>query len=222
MNSTPPMRRVDQLAGLDRGRAEVLADQVGPVRLDHLGPDQQPVRGEDAAEDAGHRGLAGARRAGEDEVPCRRLAGQPLPICAAWPPAAGAAIARTWLLDRVQADQLSRARPARLQRGRVRVAAQPAGELGERPAPGRPRAMRDAGPARAGSSCWPDHPHVAGLARLLRAGCGRTGRCPGRRRSGGGRPPRTCGTAPARASSSSRSPRRSIAAWASAISSFGE
>ena len=33
----PAERGVDELVGLDRGGAEVLADQVGPVRLDHLG-----------------------------------------------------------------------------------------------------------------------------------------------------------------------------------------
>ena len=58
----------------------MLADQVAPVRLDHLGPDQQPEGGEDPTQDARDRGLAGPGRAGEDEVPGRGLAGQPVRV----------------------------------------------------------------------------------------------------------------------------------------------
>ena len=47
MNSTPAQRRVDQLVGLDRGRAEVLPDQVGALRLDDLGHLEQAEGVED-------------------------------------------------------------------------------------------------------------------------------------------------------------------------------
>ena len=156
--------RVDQLVGLDGGRAEVLAHQVAPVRLDHLGPDQQPVRGEDAAEDARYRGLAGARRAGEDEVPGRGLAVQPLPAAHLRHPQLrgdGADL----LLHRVQADQPVEFGQRAFHRRRVLVAAQPAGELSvallqvARPDGEQVllRAVRRAG----------DDAHVAGLAGLL-------------------------------------------------------
>ncbi len=122
-------RRVDQPVGLDRGRAEVLADQVGPVRLDHLGPHQQPEGGEDPAQDAGDRGLAGAGRPGEDEVPGGRLADQPVRV-----PQLGHAQlgddGADLLLDRLQADQLVQLGDRALDGGRVLVAAQPAGQLG--------------------------------------------------------------------------------------------
>ena len=80
MNSTPPSAESISLLVLIAVEPEVLADQVGPVRLDHLGPDQQAQRGEDPAQDPGHRGLAGAGRPGEHEVPGRRLAGQALRV----------------------------------------------------------------------------------------------------------------------------------------------
>src|SRR4051794_25712054 len=49
-----------------------------PPRLDHVRARQQPEGGEYAAEHAGHRGLARARRSHEDEVPHLRRRGQPL------------------------------------------------------------------------------------------------------------------------------------------------
>ena len=71
----PAERGVDQLVGLDRGRAQVLADQVGPVRLDDLGHLEQAERVEDLGQHPGHGGLPGARRAEEDEVPHRLVGG---------------------------------------------------------------------------------------------------------------------------------------------------
>ena len=58
----------------------MLPHQIGPVRLDHLGPYQQTERSEDPADDARHRRLAGAGRPGEYEVPGRRLTGQTLAV----------------------------------------------------------------------------------------------------------------------------------------------
>lgn len=69
---------VDQLVGLHGRLSEVLADQVGPLGLHEMVAAQQTEGVEDAAEDAGHRGLAGAGGAGEDEVPLRRLDRKPL------------------------------------------------------------------------------------------------------------------------------------------------
>ena len=54
-------RRVDHLVGLERRRAEVFPHQVRALRLDHLGPRQQPQGGEDPSEHAGDRRLAPAR-----------------------------------------------------------------------------------------------------------------------------------------------------------------
>ncbi len=65
--------RVDQLVGLDRGRAEVLPDQVTALRLDHRRHVEQPERVEDLGDDPGDRRLAGAWRAEEDEVLHRLL-----------------------------------------------------------------------------------------------------------------------------------------------------
>jgi hypothetical protein len=72
-------RRVDQLVGLHSRLAQILTDQVGPLRLDEMVPAEQPEGVEDPPENAGHGGLAGTRRPGEDEVPFRRLNRQPLP-----------------------------------------------------------------------------------------------------------------------------------------------
>ena len=157
-------RGVDQLPGLDRGRAEVLAHQVGPVRLDHLGPDQQAKGGEDAAEDAGDRGLAGPRRAGEHEMPGGRLAGQPLPVPQPGHPQLGGDLVHL-PLDRIQADQLVQLGQGVLHRGRLGVTTEPGGELAERP-------LQVAGPQRhqlGGGRFRParHHPDVAGLAGLL-------------------------------------------------------
>ena len=99
----PAEGRVDQLVGLDRGRAEVLADQVGALRLDHLGAVEQPERVEDLADHPGHGGLAGARRAEEDEVPHRLVGAE-----AGHRPAAGRLDRHVdrvhLLLDRPEAD----------------------------------------------------------------------------------------------------------------------
>ncbi len=163
MNSTPPMRRVDQLVGLDGGRAEVLADQVGPVRLDHLGPDQQAQRGEDPAQDPGHRGLAGAGRPGEHEVPGRRLAGHALPVPQPGHLELGGDLVHL-ALDRLQADQVVQLGQRALQRRRLAVAAEPRGQLGvgllQVAAPQRDQVGRGR-LGRAGHD-----PHVAALAGL--------------------------------------------------------
>ena len=102
----------------------MFAHQVGPVRLDHLGPDQQAERGEDAPQDAGDRGLAGARRPGEHEMPGRGLAGQALPV-----PQPGNPELRGDLvhlpLHRLQADQLVQLGQGVLQRRGLDVAAEP-------------------------------------------------------------------------------------------------
>ena len=68
-------RGVDELVGLDRGRAEVLPHQVGAVRLDHIGHLEQAEGIEDLGEHPGHCRLAGPGRAEEDEVPHRLLRG---------------------------------------------------------------------------------------------------------------------------------------------------
>ena len=83
----------------------MLPDQVSAVRLDHLGTDQQAQGGEDAAEDPGHGGLAGAGRTGEHEVPDRGLAGQALPFPQPGHPQLGRDLVHL-PLDRLQADQL--------------------------------------------------------------------------------------------------------------------
>ena len=70
-------RRVDELVGLDRGRAEVLPDQVGALRLDHDGRAQQAEGVEDLRDHPGDRCLAGARRPEEDEVLHRLLGAVP-------------------------------------------------------------------------------------------------------------------------------------------------
>lgn len=69
----PADRRVDQLIGLDRGLPEELADQIGPLGLHQVIAAEQPEGVEHPAEDAGDRGLSGARGAGEDEVAFGRL-----------------------------------------------------------------------------------------------------------------------------------------------------
>lgn len=68
----PTQRPGDQLGGLDRGRPDVLPDQVRPGRLDQVPLGQDAELGQDRAVEPGHRGLAGARRAGEGEVPAHR------------------------------------------------------------------------------------------------------------------------------------------------------
>jgi hypothetical protein len=82
----------------------MLADQVAAVSLDDLRPYEEAERGEDPADDAGHGGLAGPGRPGEDKMPRRRLAGQPLPV-----PEPGHLQLRDDLvhlaLDRFQADE---------------------------------------------------------------------------------------------------------------------
>ena len=90
----------------------MLADQVGPVRLDHARPDQQAERREDPAEDPRHGGLAGAWRPGEDEVPRGRLAGQALPV----PEPGDPELSRDLVhlpLDRLEARPARQARRAR-------------------------------------------------------------------------------------------------------------
>ncbi|CAM5506216.1 hypothetical protein SGLAM104S_10681 [Streptomyces glaucescens] len=72
-------RGVDQFVGLHGRLAQILADQIGPLRLHQVVAAEQAERVEDPAEDPGHGGLAGAGGAGEDEVPLGRLDGQPLP-----------------------------------------------------------------------------------------------------------------------------------------------
>ena len=111
-----------------------------------------------------HRGLAGARRAGEDVVPGRGLAAQPLPAAHLGHPQLRGDRADL-LLDRVQADQPVEFGQRALHRGRVLVAAQSAGELGVallQVARADGEQVLLGGVRRAG-----DHPHVAGLAGLL-------------------------------------------------------
>ena len=142
----------------------MLAHQVGPAGLHHLGPDQQPQGGEDAAQDARHRGLAGAGRAGEHEVPGGRLAGQAVRVPQPGHPQLGRDGADL-LLDRLQSDQLVELGDRALDRGRVLIAAQPAGQLGVgllQVLAADSDQVFPAGFGRAGH-----HPHVAGLARLL-------------------------------------------------------
>ena len=67
----PAERRVDQVVGLDGGRAQVLAHQVGALRLDHLRGVEQAEGVEDLADHPGHGGLARSWRPEEDEVPHR-------------------------------------------------------------------------------------------------------------------------------------------------------
>ena len=110
----------------------MLPDQVGPVRLDHLGTDQQAQGGEDPAEDPGHRGLARAGRPGEHEVPDRGLTGQALPF----PQPGHSQLGRNLVhlpFDRLQADQLVELGERAFQGRRLAVAAEPGGELGPGP-----------------------------------------------------------------------------------------
>ena len=77
--STPPSAESISSLAFTAVWPEELADQVGPLGLHQMVAAEQPEGVEDPAEDAGHRGLAGAGGAGEDEVPLRRLHRQALP-----------------------------------------------------------------------------------------------------------------------------------------------
>ncbi len=68
----PAAGRVELLRGLDRGAADVLGHQVGPGHLDHVAGAEHAQGGEDLRVEAGDRGLAGAGRPGEDQVPAHR------------------------------------------------------------------------------------------------------------------------------------------------------
>ena len=67
-----PRCRRDDLGRLGRGLAEVAGDELGAVDLDQVAPRQQPQGPVDAADQPGHRRLAGARVAGEHQVPGHR------------------------------------------------------------------------------------------------------------------------------------------------------
>ncbi len=109
----------------------MLADKVSPMRLDHAGTDEQAQRGEDPAQNPGDRRLARARRAGEDEVPGRRLAGEALPVAEPRHPQLGRDLVDL-PLDRLKADQRIQLGQRARQRRRLAVAPEPAGQLGER------------------------------------------------------------------------------------------
>ena len=104
MNSTPPRASLEDLGGLDGRAADDLRDQVGPGDLDQVPGAQRAQLGEDPAVQPGHGRLAGAGRAGEDQVPAHRRRGHAEP---------GAALGELvevdqrahLLLDVVQADQ---------------------------------------------------------------------------------------------------------------------
>ena len=80
MNSTPPMRPLDDLLGLRRGVPDVLADQVVAGDRDQVPAAQvaEPVQ------QVGHpqrdRRLAGAGAAGEAHVQGRPGGGEPEPL----------------------------------------------------------------------------------------------------------------------------------------------
>ncbi len=66
---------VEGLGGLDRRTADDLGDEVGAGDLDEVSGAQDAEFGEDAAVEPGHGGLAGAGRAGEDQVAAHRRDG---------------------------------------------------------------------------------------------------------------------------------------------------
>ena len=72
MNSTPPSARRNTAVVFGAGVPDVLADQVAAVRLDQVAAVEQAERGEEPPVEPGHRGLAGARVAGEDQVAAQR------------------------------------------------------------------------------------------------------------------------------------------------------
>ena len=71
-------RAPDRAVGLDRGRADVLADEIGAVDLDEVALREQAHRAVHLREQPRDRRLAGSRVAEEDEMLRRRDLGQPV------------------------------------------------------------------------------------------------------------------------------------------------
>ncbi len=108
----------------------MLADKVATMGLNHDGTGKQAESGEHAAQDPSHGGLPRSRRAREHEVPRGWLAGQALTLAHARDLKLGGD--RTDLVfDRLEPDEAVKLGQRTVQRGRLRVAAEPRGELGE-------------------------------------------------------------------------------------------